>query len=80
MALALHDRLARGGGLDQRKVKAVDVHLEDDDVVLLQPSLVTMSSRPHMKNSLPWNHSIWTLLAKLALVEGHADRCLRCHL
>jgi hypothetical protein len=34
MALALHHRLDRGGGLDQGELEAVDVELEDEDIVL----------------------------------------------
>jgi hypothetical protein len=40
MALALHHRLDEGGGSDQGELEAVDIELEDEDVVLSQSELL----------------------------------------
>jgi hypothetical protein len=81
MALALHVRLGRGVGSEQRKVDEVDVELEDNDVVLLQPECLDHGLLvPHEEQrALEPSHAD-AILAELTVAERHADRCLRCHL
>jgi hypothetical protein len=81
MALVLHVRLGGGVGSDQREVQAVDVELEDDDVVLLQsepldhglPALLEEQCAPEPLH-------LDAKLTELTVVEGCADSCLRRHL
>jgi hypothetical protein len=68
-------------GSEQRKVDEVDVELEDNDVVLLQPECLDHGLLvPHEEQRALEPSHVDAILAKLTVAERHADRCLCRHL
>jgi hypothetical protein len=81
MALALHDGLDGGGGSDQGEVEAVDVVLEDEDVVLPQIELLHHGlPTPHEEQLALVPLHVDAVLAEVAVVEWPDGTCLRRHL